>query len=364
MKVALVHEFLTQLGGAERVLAAFHEIYPGAPVYTLVYDEQKTQGVFAEYDIRPSFLQKLPGMPKNYKWYLPFMARATEAFDLSGYDLVLSDSSAFAKGVRTPKLAFHICYCHTPTRYLWESMDEYVASIPYSSVTKYLAKWYLQMVLRSWDKKAAARPNIFIANSQTVAARIKQYYERDALVVYPPVDAQFFRPLGVKQNYYLTASRLEPYKKIDLVVQTFTKLGLPLKVAGVGTNLPELKKQAGSNIEFLGRVSDEKLRELYSGARAFVFPALEDAGIMVLESLACGTPVIGLNAGGTAEFITEGVNGVLFGEQTVEALSRALERFQKMKLNPLFLREFALQHDKKNFQSRIKVIVEDHAYRH
>lgn len=365
MRVALVHEFLTQLGGAEKVLQAFHELFPEAPVYTLVYDAQKTRGVFKNWDIRTSFLQKLPGMPKNYKRYLPLMIRATEGFDLRVYDLVLSDSSAFAKGVIVKKPTVHICYCHTPTRYLWESMDEYVASIPYSGVTKFLAKFYLKNFLKKWDKQAAQRPDSFVANSKTVQERIKKYYGRDSQVVYPPIDAQFFTPGGEKGNYFFTASRLEPYKKIDLVVEAFAELGWPLKVAGEGTDLPKLKSQYrdSKNIEFLGRVSDEELRKLYREASAFIFPALEDAGIMILESLACGTPVIGLAAGGAPEFIKDGRTGVLFASQTVADVVSAVKRFETLHFDSQVLRQEALEYDKENFKKRIQEVVTTHGPR-
>ncbi len=362
MRVALVHEFLTQLGGAERVLQAFHEIFPKAPVFTLVYDELATEGVFASYDIRPSFLNKLPFRGKNYKWFLPLMTSAIESFKLTSYDLVLSDSSAFAKGVKTFPPTLHISYCHTPTRYLWFNMDEYLKSLPYSGLIKWPIKPYLQYYLRGWDYAAAQRPDYLIANSRTVKERIKSYYNRDSVVIYPPVDTQFFKPTSNKltpKTYYLAASRLEPYKRIDLVVQAFNKLNLPLKVAGYGTQFPWLRKLAKQNIEFLGHVTDAELKELYTGAKAFVFPALEDAGIMVLEALACGTSVIGLNRGGSAEFIKDGENGALMSDQSADAVSAAVKRLENMKFDAKKLREFAQQHDKEIFKKKILEFIEE-----
>ncbi|OGE79230.1 MAG: hypothetical protein A2751_04540 [Candidatus Doudnabacteria bacterium RIFCSPHIGHO2_01_FULL_46_14] len=351
MRVALVHEFLIQMGGAEKVLQNFHEIFPTAPVYTLFYDRARTGGVFDGWDIRTSKLQKFK---QRYKWTLPLMPRAIESFDFSGYDVVLSDSSAFAKGIITKKPTVHICYCHTPTRYLWESMDEYAANLAYPSFIKLALKHYLKFNLKKWDYKSAQRPDYFIANSKTVQGRIKKYYDRDSTVIYPPVDTDFYnRKKGGKGEYFLTGSRLEPYKKIDLVVQAFNELKLPLKVVGTGTELEKLKTTAKSNVEFVGRVSDEQLRDLYCGAQAFVFPAIEDAGIMVLEALSSGTPVIGLNRGGTAEFVEDPENGVLFENQTIKDILAAVKRFQDMQFDSEKIRETALPFDKKEFKRKI-----------
>ncbi len=360
-KIALVHEFLTQLGGAERVLQALHEIFPAASVYTLVHDKAKTQGVFANWDVRPSFLQQLPGGVKSYKWYLFLMPKAIESFDFSGFDLVLSDSSAFAKGVITKKPTIHICYTHTPTRYLWQDLNSYVAQARIPAILKPIIKSYLKHYLRSWDYDAAQKPDFLIANSQTVGERVKQYYDRESEVIYPPVDTEFFKPVANKQNYFFTASRLEPYKKIELAIEAFNQLKLPLKVAGDGTELKKLKiKYQKSNIEFLGRVTDEELRNLYAGAKAFIFPAYEDAGIMVLEALACGTPVIGFQRGGTAEFIRDGENGVLFAEQTVDSLLTAVKKISTMKFDPFKLRESALPFDKERFKEKILAFIKAH----
>ena len=364
MRIALVHEFLTQLGGAERVLSAIHEIFPEAPVYTLVYDQERTHGVFAGWDIRTSFLQSLPGSPKRYKWYLPLMPGATEAWDFSQYDLVLSDSSAFAKGVITRPPTVQICYCHTPTRYIWQEMEDYVSGIAYPGIIKAATKLYLKNILKPWDYKAAQRPDFFIANSQTVRARIKKYYNRAAEVIYPPVDTNFFRPGLKKGDYFFTASRLEPYKNIELVIEAFNRLKLPLKVAGTGTQLLNLEsKILNPKIEFLGRVTDENLRELYQNAKAFVFPAYEDAGIMILESLACGTPVIGLAAGGTAEFVAEGRNGVLFAQQNTDAIIAAVQRFSELHFDAGVVRATALPFAKEIFQRRILEFIHTHAHR-
>ena len=361
LKIALVHEFLIQMGGAEKVLQNFHEVFPEAPVYTLFYDEERTKGAFKGWDIRTSKLQK---HYKSYKLTLPLMTKAIESFDFSNYDVVLSDASAFAKGVITRKPTVHICYCHTPTRYLWESMDEYVSQLPYNALIKWAVRLHLKFVLKKWDWRAAQRPDYMIANSKTVQGRIKKYYGRDSEVIYPPVASQFYGgDKGNKEDwgqYFLTGSRLEPYKKINLVVEAFNKLNMPLKVVGTGTELEKLKSMAGANIEFIGRVRDEELRSLYSAARAFVFPALEDAGIMVLESLSCGTPVIGLGQGGTAEFIKDSENGVLFANQTAEDIAAAVKRFQSMDFDSEKLISAVLPFDKKEFQRKISEFVYAH----
>lgn len=354
MRVALVHEFLTQRGGAERILQEFHLLFPDAPVYTLLYDETRTGEAFSGWDIRPSFLQRLPWVKKKYKWSLPLMREAIESFDLSGYDLVLSDSSAFAKGVITKPPTKHVCYCHTPTRYLWEGTDEYVDKLPYGSVIKALAKFYLQRFLKKWDFQASKRPDFLIANSQTVKARIKKYYQRDSAVIYPPVDCERFIPDHPKEDYFFAISRLEPYKKMSLVIEAFNKLGLSLKIAGIGTELTKLKNMAGKNVEFLGYVPDAELPQFYGKARALVFPALEDAGIVVLESLACGTPVIGFAQGGTAEFVQDGLTGILFKNQTSEDIVESLARFEHARFSPQILRSSAERHDRKNFQKQIE----------
>ncbi|OGE84206.1 MAG: hypothetical protein A2846_02505 [Candidatus Doudnabacteria bacterium RIFCSPHIGHO2_01_FULL_49_9] len=354
MRVALVHEFLTQLGGAEKLLEVFHEMFPEAPVYTLFYDRQRTGGRFEGWDIRPSFLQNIPGALAHYKWFLPLMPRAIERFDLTGFDLVLSDSSAFAMGAKKSPNSTHICYCHTPTRYIWENHEEYIANLPYPKIVKMLAHIYIKNHQASWDLATSKRPDFFIANSKTVQDRIKKYYGRNSTVIYPPVDTDFFTiGTGVKQEYFLTGSRLEPYKKIELVVEAFNELGLPLKVVGTGTEAESLKRKAKNNIEFFGRVSDAELRALYQGARAFVFPALEDAGLMTLEALACGTPVIGLARGGTPEFVTDGKNGVLFENQTSEEIIAAVKRFESMSFDADKLRESALPFDKAKFKAHI-----------
>src|SRR3989338_3225375 len=277
-KIALVHEFFTQLGGAERVLAEFLNLYPDATIFTLVYNSKRTGGLFDFYKKKTSFLQYLPFARSHHRWYLSLMPVAMESFDFSGYDIVLADASAFAKGVKVPESSLFICYCHTPTRYLWLETREYIESLNYPFFIKMILPPVISW-LRRWDYKAAQRPHHFIANSQTVRDRIKKFYNRDSVVIYPPVDTEFFHPTGNKENYFFAASRLEPYKKIKIVIEAFNDLGLPLKIAGSGTASASLRKIARPNIEFLGRVTDEELIRKYSEAQAYIFPAQEDAGI-------------------------------------------------------------------------------------
>lgn len=357
MKIALVHEFLTQFGGAERVLQNFLEIWPEAEVHVLVHNPSKVRHAFDGYKVTTSWINKLPGAMTDHKWYLALMPLGMRSFDLSGYDLVLSDSSSFAKGV-TPGPFVHVCYCHTPTRFLWTETGVYLQSTRYPFFVKWLARPVLSW-LRRWDYQAAQRPDFYIANSHNVQNRIRQYYGRESVVVPPPVDANFFTPQGERRDYYLAASRLEPYKKIDLVIKTFNKLGWPLKVAGTGSNLPALKKLAGPNIEFVGRVDDAELRQLYSECRAYVFAAEEDAGIMVLEAQACGAPVVAYGAGGSLETIRPGVTGEFFTPQTDAALEQVLRQFDHTKYNSQQIREHALQFDKNIFQQKIKQLVEE-----
>ena len=360
MKVALVHEFLTQYGGAERVLEELHKIFPNAPVYTLVYDKGRSRGRFEGWNIKTSFLQHLPFANKHYKWFLALMPWATESFKFDGFDLVISDSSAFAKGILVPKNIPHICYCHTPTRYLWQMEDEYISTQKIPWWTKILARPVLSMQ-RKWDFKAAQRVTRFIANSHEVAGRIKKYYSRDSEVIYPPVRTDFFTPLVDQKrgDCFLAAGRLEPYKRLDLVLQACSKLNLPLKVAGTGTVSQDLKSLAGPQTEFLGWISDEQLRDLYRHARAFIFPALEDAGMMVVEAMACGTPVIAFGQGGAVEFVEHGKHGILFTSQSVDSLSQALKGFERMKFDPNILRARAEEFGVEVFRNTLLRIIED-----
>ncbi|OGD65772.1 hypothetical protein A3F08_01675 [Candidatus Berkelbacteria bacterium RIFCSPHIGHO2_12_FULL_36_9] len=360
MKVAFVHEFLTQLGGAEKVLEALCELFPDPPIYTLVYDKNKTGAVFGKRDIRTSFVQKLPFGISKYKWYLVFYPKAIESFDLSEYDLIISDSSAFAKGAIRAKNAVHICYCHTPTRYLWQIPDFYVktAKIPWpiTKIMPMVLNW-----LKKWDFKAAQRPDHFIANSQEVQERIKTYYHRDSEIIYPFVDFNQFALSKNTKNYYLLAGRIVPYKRYDIVIRAFDKLGLPLKVVGSGYGLEDLKKIAKSDkIEFVGWVPDSEKIKYLGGAKALIFPAEEDFGIVMLEAMASGCPVIAFKKAGALEIVREGINGMFFDNQTSESVIEAIKKFNPKRFDPRLIRQSSLKFDKKIFQEKIKKFILGH----
>ena len=292
MNVALIHDHLNQIGGAEKVLKAFTEAFPKAPIFTIVYNEAIAGEFFPDTRVIGSFLQNKKLARRFFKWFLPLMPTAVESFNLKGYDLILSDSSAFSKGVITDIDAHHICYCHTPTRYLWSDSWEYIVELEHSNavIRKFLPP--LLTYLRLWDYQAAQRVDSFIANSHFVSKRIKRFYHRDSSVIYPPVETDKFQLIRDKRNYFVIMSRLRPYKRVDLAIEAFNEMRLPLKVIGGGWEVKYLKKQANKNIEFLGEVTDTRLKnEIIGGARAFIHPQEEDFGIAAVEAASCGTPV-------------------------------------------------------------------------
>ncbi len=357
MKVALVHDMLIQLGGAENVLATLTEIFPQAPIFTLIYSPEKTKGKFSQNEIRASFLQKMPLATKKFPWYLLFMPAATESHDLSDFDLIISTSSMFAKGVVTPPNARHICYCHTPTRYLWANSIGYVSSLPYPRWLKSLIRANLKKI-RMWDFMAAQRPDQFIANSRNTQQKIKKYYRRSSQVIYPPIQTKdfYFRK---SKDFFLTGGRLVPYKKFDLTIRVFNKLGWPLKIFGQGPEEKRLKKIAKKNIEFLGYISEKEKRELYATAQAFLNPQDEDCGITILEALASGLPVIAFQSGGALEFIKEGENGLFFPQQTEEAYLAVLQKFPHYSWEKGKIKKSAAPFDIKIFQEKIKSIIQE-----
>ena len=326
MKVAIVHEWLTIYGGSERVTEIFHEIFPDAPIYCLVYNEKTMPERFKNYDIRPTFIQNMPFAKKHYKAYLPIMPRAYEELDLTEYDLVISSSSACAKGVITRSDALHICYCHTPTRYLWEFYYEYVHNM--GKIKKTIISMFIHR-LRMWDRLAADRVDNFIANSNYIAGRIKKYYRRDSKVIYPPVNTHLYNLSSKDEDYYLIVSRLVVYKKIDIAVKAFNKLGYRLIIIGDGPERKELERQASKNIKFLGRLTDEEIRDYYSKCKAFIFPGEEDFGITPVECQASGRPVIAYGRGGALDTVIDKKTGILFFEQTVEELINAVNKFEE-----------------------------------
>lgn len=331
MKIALVTDFLTKFGGAQRVLLALHEMYPEAPVYCLAYDEKGTKGEFKKCTIIESSLGNLPSfLKKRTKFFLASFPKRIEEFDFSGFDIVISVSDSYSHGIITKPTTFHLCYCNTPMRYVWDWYNEYLAE---NNLTRGLKSLYVRNVLhkiRIWDRVAAHRVDKWIANSENVANRISKYYRVDSKVIYPPARIDKIKPAKEPAlDYYLVLSRLEPYKKIKLAVEACTKLNKKLIVIGEGSELPALKKTAGKNVSFLGWQSDEQVYKHLGEAKALIFPGEEDFGLTPVESFAAGRPVIAYKKGGTLETVTEGKTGVFFEEPTVASLSDAITRFEK-----------------------------------
>lgn len=358
MRVALVHDHLNQLGGAERVLKAFTEIFPSAPIFTLIYGEKATQSWFRHCEVRESFLAHLPFARRRFRWFLPLMISATESYDLNSYDVVISDSSGLAKGVITSPQTLHIDYCHTPTRYLWSDHNTVIDRLENRWLIRRLSQAY-KNYLRMWDRLAADRVDAFIANSQFVADRIRKFYRRKSTVIHPFVDVGDYEISPDHKGYFLIVSRLRPYKRVDIAVRAFNKLGLPLKVIGEGEEAEQLRGVAKSNIEFLGWVDDDTKRKYIHGCRALIHPQEEDFGITPLEAMACGKPVIAYQAGGAIETIVHGTTGLLFDEQSWEALADAVIRLRAHTFNPLTIREHAEGFSKDVFKTKIRDFVED-----
>ena len=350
MKVAIVHDWLTVYGGAESIIRILHDLFPEAPIYTSVYDRDNMPEDFSKMDIRTSFLQKMPFAKKKYTSYLQLMPKAFESFDLSDYDLVISSSTCCAKGVKTRKDTFHICYCNTPMRYAWDFYDEYVSG------KSFLARKYIGMVMpgiRKWDKMSSERVDSFIANSNNVAERIKRHYGRESHVIYPPVRTSMFTPADTNEGFYFTVSRLVPYKKIDLIAEAFTKMNKPLYVIGGGSEFDKIKALSGDSVQLLGRLSDEEVLSYMQRCKAFLFPGEEDFGITPVEAQACGKPVIAFGKGGATETVIDGVSGVFFKEQTVDAVCEAVERFENTVFDKTKITENAARFSEERFRKEL-----------
>lgn len=356
MKIALVHDHLAQDGGAEKVLQAFQQIWPDAPTFVIVYDPNTAHPSFRGKDIRTSFLQKWPLGIKRYQWFFPMMPSAVESYDLMEYDVVLSSTASYAKGVITRPNTLHICYCHTPTRYLWSDTHSYVQELGASSFVKWMLPFFLTYV-RLWDKMAADRVDQFIANSRVVQARIAKYYQADSTIIHPPVDIERFT-IGTPTDYYLAGGRLVPYKRFDIIVEAFNRLGRPLKIFGQGPELDNLRQRAKSNIEFLGKIADEDLPQLYQSALAFINPQVEDFGITMVEAMAAGRPVIAFRGGGAQEIVIPGVTGEFFDYQTWEDLADQVVKFQPQRYQPARVQARAEEFSLPRFRSKMKAYVE------
>lgn len=358
MRIALVHDYLVQYGGAERVLECFAELFPYAPIYTLIYDEEAMHGVFREKDIRTSFIQKLPFARKQHRLFPPLMPLAIEQFDFSKYDVVLSDSASYAKGIITGPETLHISYIHTPTRYAWDDCQKYTQDFHFPKIIKRLVPFFMNYI-RLWDRASIDRADKIIANSDFVAKRIKKYYRKDSVVINPPVAVDGFRIDEEQGDYFLMVGRLIAYKRHDIAIEAFNKLGFPLKIIGRGPEQERLQRMAGPNIEFLNRVPDEELAEYYAKCRAFIFPQEEDFGIVAIEAMAAGKPIIAFRGGDITEHCQEPRMGILFERQTPEDIIKAVRDFEGRKYDPHYIRSQTLKFDRAVFKRKIKEYINE-----
>ena len=383
MKIAIVHDWLTGMRGGEKCLEVLCKLYPSADLFTLLHIPGSVSQIIESHSIHTSFIQNLPFVKSKYRYYLPLMPFAIECFDLRKYDLILSSSHCVAKSVKPRQGSLHICYCHTPMRYIWDQFDQY-----FCRVKSGLIPWGVMMMLRpwlqQWDSKTSCRVDDYIANSRHVQKRIKKYYLRDATIIHPPVDTKRFKPSGEKKkDYFLIVSAFAPYKRVDLAVEAFNKLGYPFVVVGEGQDAGLLRRIAHSNIRFEGWLDDMSIGELYASCRAFVFCGEEDFGISLLEAQAMGRPVIALGQGGALETVipdrktwkpetgipenkTINPTGVFFYEQSSEDLIRAIEHFESVEsqFDAEKIQEHAAQFDVAIYANRIKKFIEERLKKH
>ncbi len=364
MNVAIVYDRVNTFGGAERVLLSLLEIWPNAVLYTSVYDSGRATWSKIFPKVIPSFIQKIPFFRSNHELIPYLMPYAFESFNFDYYDLVISVTSESAKGIITKPKTCHICYCLTPTRYLWSGYVDYKRifnSLPMSFIYEKLfdvtANW-----LKEWDIVASNRPDFYIAISKTVQKRIFQFYKKDSIVIYPPVDTQTFSPLQgtIERSYYLVVSRLVASKKIDLIIEAFNILGLSLIIVGDGKERKNLQREAHKNIQFTGKISEPKLLELYQNAKGVILAADEDFGLVPIEAQACGVPVIAYHKGGAIETVIKGKSGEFFQEQTALSIISCVRKFEKKQYNTTICRENSLQFNKQMFKKKFIKLVENH----
>ncbi len=357
MKIAIAYDYMTQMGGGERVIHALHGIFPEAPIYTVVYDRKTMSKDFQTMDIRTSFVDKLPFAYKRFEMYIPLYGFAMEQFDFREYDVVLSVSTMVAKGLITGPKTCHISICFTPMRWSWDLYQNYIEELK--------GKWFIRQgfrffthYYRIWDMATAARVNYFVAGSRVAAQRIRKHYNRDSKVIHPPVDVESYVPNGKPpEDFYLVVSRLVLAKRVDLAVKAFALSGRPLVVIGRGERLRHLRKIATPNIRFLGYQPDEVVRNYYARCRALIFPGEEDFGLTLVEAQASGRPVIGYAAGGALETIQDGKTGVFFHEQTPESLNNAVDRFEKIQFDDKSIRQSSLRFSTAQFRKAITEFV-------
>ena len=361
MKVALVHDYLLNYGGAERVLSSLQKIYPDADIFTLLYDE-KLANYFPKEKVKVSFLNKLPNLiKKRHKFLLPFFPMAIESFDLSKYDIVISSSSIFAKGVVTNPGTIHICYCHSPARFLWDYNERYLKDEKNNFLFSPFIKFLIHKT-RIWDRSSAERVDFWIANSNVTKKRIEKYYKKDAKIIYPPIDKLSCKTTEWKEkNYFLVVSRLSPYKKIDIIVNAFNKLELPLIVVGDGREMDKLKKIAKNNIKFTGFIPDDELACYLKNCKAFIMAQEEDFGIAPIEAMSFGNPVLAFKKGGSLEWLEEGKTGEFFEDQTVEVLADGVRRIKDSSLiyDKSYIKHSSDRFNFNNFKKELEDFVKD-----
>lgn len=364
MKTALVHEWLVFYAGGERVFESFTNIWKDADVFALVdfLNDEHRKIILKGKHAHTTFIQKLPFAEKKFRSYLPLFPIAIESLNFSKYDVIISSSHAVTKGIRKKPNQLHISYCHSPMRYIWDEAETYFEAAKLNIGVKKIIATRILNYLRKWDLKTAQRPDFLLANSNYIAEKLIRIYNRQSTVIYPPVDVDKFSCVEQKDDYYFVASRLVPYKRIDLIVEAFAQMpDKRLVVAGTGPELNKLKNKFLVNVEFIGYQDESTLKELMQKARAFVFSAEEDFGIVVVEAMACGTPVIALNKGGTAETVIDGITGILFNEQTVEDIKEAVKRFEKIEdtFNHKDIAEHTKKFSRQIFEEKMKNYVDE-----
>jgi len=359
LRVAIIHDWYDRPGGAERVVEALLEIYPEAELFAIVdfFSDEDRQKYLKGKSVKTSFIQLLPFAKRYFRHYFALMAYAIESFDLREYDLVISSSHAFAKGVITTPNQKHICYCYTPMRYIWDMQRDYFEDNSIKGFKKiYLS--YLFHRVRIWDYINSQRVDRFISISNFISDRIKRYYSKDSTIIYPPVNTDRFTFVKDKEDYYFTASRLVPYKQIRLIAEVFAKNGKKLIIAGDGPDRAEIESRVGGNTVMLGSISDSKMVSLMQRAKAFIFASYEDFGIVPVEAMSCGTPVIAYGKGGAKDTVIDGKTGVLFKEQSIESLQSAIDRFEEMSFDYEYISNYAKRFSKERFKKEFREFVD------
>lgn len=361
MRVALVHDYLVQYGGAERVLEMLADIFPTAPIYTLIYDSEQLYGAFSDKKIRTSFLQNLPFSKTNHRLFPALMPLAVEDLDLTAYDLVISSSNSYTKGVITRPDAIHICYCHTPMRYAWDDYHRHFQEFNFVAGIRNLLPFAMNYI-RLWDKISADRVDYYLANSHNVANRINKYYRMPAQVLYPPVNTEVEFDADSKGEYYLMLGRFLPYKHYDIVLEAFAQNGKTLHLVGSGPDEEKLRKiaQGKNNIKLLGRLSDEEAQWEFRECRAFIFASEDDFGIVPVEAMAVGKPVIAYGRGGALETVEDGKTGIFFDEQSANSINQAIERFETMDFDANYIHNYAQKFSKDAFKHNFYKFLEQY----